>query len=232
MSSRKATQAPATTAGPLPPALPSDLAVAARVAQLLLDEHQLVDHRDLFALNRAHGALTEALRILLRSIGAGPGEPRTVRHANGQTFTVIPADSYEARMARDVRQLTMEDGTVWTVGTRGAGSTIAWQPADEPPTLRCSAAHPEDPTPCGGPVVVTVLDASNAGANGCEHHGARLLASIEGGRVYPLPDAPDGAATRVFKAADTTHPFAWINAPRTRPEHLSHAESRARGERE
>ncbi|MFD8521035.1 DUF6907 domain-containing protein [Streptomyces capillispiralis] len=53
---------------------------------------------------------------------------RTVRHANGLEFTVIPADSYDARMARDVRELTMEDGSVWTVGTRGAGSTFAWQP--------------------------------------------------------------------------------------------------------
>ncbi|MGW0495025.1 hypothetical protein ACWD0Z_06175 [Streptomyces sp. NPDC003007] len=221
MSSRKATQAPATTAGPLPPALPSDLAVAARVAQLLLDEHQHVDHRDLFALNRAHGALTESLRILLRSIGAGPGEPRTVRHANGQTFTVIPADSYEARMARDVRQLTMEDGTVWTVGTRGAGSTIAWRPAhgdDEKGyslmstpggDQRCPAAHPEDPTPCEGPVVVTVLDAENAGADGCELHAVRLLASLVGGRPVAKPDAPDGIALRIFHEASRTRPFAW-----------------------
>ncbi|MGW0865765.1 hypothetical protein [Streptomyces sp. NPDC002611] len=102
--------------------------------------------------------------------------------------------------------------------------------ADEPPTLRCPAAHPEDPTPCDGPPVVTILDASNAGANGCEHHGARMLASLEGGRVYPLPDAPADAAIRVFKAADTTHPFAWVDGPRTRPTQLSHAENRRAGE--
>lgn len=75
---------------------------------------------------------------------------------------------------------------------------------------RCPAAHPEDPTPCGGPVVVTVLDRSNAGANGCEHHGARLLASLDGGRVYPLPDAPDGAAIRTFTAAGSLQPFCWM----------------------
>lgn len=75
---------------------------------------------------------------------------------------------------------------------------------------RCPAAHPEDPSPCDGPVVVTVLDAGNAGANGCEHHGARLLASLDGGRVYPLPDAPPGAAIRVFKAAAHTAPYAWV----------------------
>ncbi|MCZ4103842.1 hypothetical protein O3W51_48210, partial [Streptomyces sp. H39-C1] len=95
-------------------------------------------------------------------------------------------------------------------------------------TDRCAAAHHEDPTPCDGPPVVTVLDAHNNGADGCEHHGARLLASLKGARVYPLPDAPDGAATRVFKAADTTRPFPWLaNAPRTEPSQRSAAENRA-----
>ncbi|MFI0789522.1 hypothetical protein ACH4Q6_28425 [Streptomyces lydicus] len=96
---------------------------------------------------------------------------------------------------------------------------------------RCPAAHPDDPTPCTGPVVVTVLDASNAGADGCEHHGARLLASLEGGRVYALPDAPAGAAIRVFKAADGIRPFCWVDGPRTDPSQLSHAENRARNNR-
>ncbi|MFK0125577.1 hypothetical protein ACIQSP_19960 [Streptomyces nigra] len=75
---------------------------------------------------------------------------------------------------------------------------------------RCPAAHPDDPDPCVGPVAVMVLDADNAGAKGCEHHGARLLASLEGGRVYALPDAPDGAAIRVFRAAADLPPFAWV----------------------
>lgn len=92
---------------------------------------------------------------------------------------------------------------------------------------RCPAAHPEDPTPCDGPASVTVTDATNAGADGCEHHAARLLASLDGGRVYALPDAPEGAAIRVFNAADSIRPFPWHeNAPRTRPEHLSRAENR------
>lgn len=77
-------------------------------------------------------------------------------------------------------------------------------------TDRCSAAHPDDLTPCDGPPVVTVLDRQNAGATGCEHHAARLLASLEGGRVYALPDAPDGAAIRVHKAAGTATPFPWL----------------------
>ncbi|MEU6703857.1 hypothetical protein [Streptomyces wuyuanensis] len=92
---------------------------------------------------------------------------------------------------------------------------------------RCPAAHHDDPTPCDGPPVVTVLDAENAGATGCEHHGARLLASLAGGRVYALPDAPAGAAIRVFKAADTTRPFVWYDGPRIDPSQLSRAEVRA-----
>jgi hypothetical protein len=92
---------------------------------------------------------------------------------------------------------------------------------------RCPAAHPEDLTPCVGPVAVAVLDASGAGAEGCEHHGARLLASLDRGRVYPLPDAPRGAAIRVFKTADALRPFCWADGPRTEPS-LSRAENRAR----
>ncbi|WP_019072414.1 hypothetical protein [Streptomyces hokutonensis] len=96
---------------------------------------------------------------------------------------------------------------------------------------RCPAAHPEDPTPCTGPVAVTVLDAANAGAHGCEHHAARLLASLEGGRVYGLPDAPSGTAIRVFKAAGALRPFPWIaDAPRVLPSQLSRDENRPGGE--
>ena len=101
-------------------------------------------------------------------------------------------------------------------------------PASSPPAIaprRCPSAHPDDPTPCSGPVSVTVLDATNAGAKGCEHHGARLLASLDGGRVYALPNAPLGVAIRVFKAAADTRPFCWYdNAPRTGPSQLSLAE--------
>ncbi|MER8039385.1 hypothetical protein [Streptomyces hydrogenans] len=72
-----------------------------------------------------------------------------------------------------------------------------------PITGRCPSALPTDPTPCDGAPAVTVLDSSNAGAHGCERHGARLLAVLDGGRVYALPDAPEGAALRVHQAAGT-----------------------------
>ncbi|MFJ1552341.1 hypothetical protein [Streptomyces mirabilis] len=134
------------------PAEPSELAVAIRIGQYMLDQYGTVDTADVFAYAQAHGGLAESLRILLRALGAAPT-------------------------------------------------------AEQQAAPRCPAAHPDDPTPCDGPLVVTVLDATNAGADGCEHHGARLLASIDGGRVY----APAGAAIRVFKAAGTIRPFAWVD---------------------
>ncbi|MFF4823157.1 hypothetical protein ACFY20_08980 [Streptomyces sp. NPDC001312] len=159
----------------------SELSVAVSVARDMLATYADVDHGDIFALNQAHGAIREALRILLRALGADEKGSGLVRVPGGDQ--------------------------------------------------RCPAAHPEDPTPCGGPIVVTVLDATNAGARGCEHHGARLLASLDGGRVYPLPDAPEGAAIRVFKAADSIDPFPWLtDAPRTTPSQLSNDENRRRGE--
>jgi hypothetical protein len=41
-------------------------------------------------------------------------------------------------------------------------------------SIRCKAAHPEDPTTCTGPHdAVTLLDAHGSAVTGCEHHGAR-----------------------------------------------------------
>ncbi|MFJ8191093.1 hypothetical protein ACIQ8D_15170 [Streptomyces sp. NPDC096094] len=53
---------------------PSDVDVAVRVARRLLDDYADVDHGDVFALNQAHGAITEALRILLRAVDTETGE--------------------------------------------------------------------------------------------------------------------------------------------------------------
>ncbi|WP_371749300.1 hypothetical protein [Streptomyces sp. NBC_00280] len=69
---------------------------------------------------------------------------------------------------------------------------------------RCPAALPDDPSPCDGRLAVTVLDIANAGADGCELHGIRLLAALEGGRAVSLPDAPAGAAVRVHRSAGTS----------------------------
>ncbi|MFJ4924053.1 hypothetical protein [Streptomyces sp. NPDC088736] len=107
------------------------------------------------------------------------------------------------------------------------------EPVEQRPAAgpRCPAAHPDDPDPCRGPAVVMVLDRANAGAEGCEHHGARLLASLDGGRVYALEDAPPGAAIRVFKAAATLPPYAWTaNTPDTQPSQPRCADDRRRGE--
>jgi hypothetical protein len=91
-----------------------------------------------------------------------------------------------------------------------------WADRDDQPASRCQSAHPNDPTSCEGPQdAVTVLDAYNHGATGCEHHAARLLASLEGGRVYANPEAPSGAAIRVFNAAAELPPFAWVERGRS-----------------
>ena len=153
------------------PAEPSDLDVAIRVAQQILDSDQAL-------------SLREGLRLLLRALDAEPADKK--------------------------------------------GSGLVRTPGGD---QRCPAAHIEDPTGCNGPVAVMVLDAANTGARGCEHHAARLLASLEGGRAYSLPDAPAGAALRVFKAAAQTRPFAWVDGPRTHPSQLSDAENWAPGER-
>lgn len=53
---------------------PSNTDVAARVGRRLLFDYARVDHSDVFALNQAYGAITEALRILLRAVDTEAGE--------------------------------------------------------------------------------------------------------------------------------------------------------------
>ncbi|MFF4356929.1 hypothetical protein [Streptomyces sp. NPDC001604] len=160
---------------------------------------------------------------------------------NGGTSAATPSTepndlSVAIRVGQEMLRLygTVDSGDIFDYAQAHGGLSEALRIllralAAEP--ARCPAAHPDDPTPCRGPAVVTVLDATNAGADGCEHHGARLLASLDGGRVYSLLDAPGGAAIRVFKAADGIRPFPWVDSPRTRDDQLSRAEARARGER-
>lgn len=99
-------------------------------------------------------------------------------------------------------------------------------------TARCTAAHDEDPTPCIGPKdAVTIVDKLGTAVPACENHGAVLLASLYDGRAEP--GTVPGAATRVFAAADTTHPFPWlVDALRTEPGQLSNAANRASAEQD
>ena len=178
------------------------------------------------------------------TVGAPPGASPRIAALAAQNSDLASAVHVAQRMLAtyaavdydDLGALSQAHGAVresLRILLRALGSNPDQQPVSTGvDAVRCPAAHPEDPTPCGGPVAVTVLDASNAGADGCEHHAARLLASLDGGRVYPLPDAPDGAALRTFQTADTLRPFPWLtNAPRTRDEELSRAEVRDRGDR-
>ncbi|MFE9098511.1 hypothetical protein [Streptomyces sp. NPDC007264] len=52
------------------PTEPADLDVAIRVAQRMLATYGQPAYSDAGAVAQAHGALTESLRILLRSLGA------------------------------------------------------------------------------------------------------------------------------------------------------------------
>lgn len=95
-------------------------------------------------------------------------------------------------------------------------------------TTRCSAAHPDDPTPCTRPHdAVRIVDTQDGETNGCEHHGARLLASLEDARA--VEGSVPAAGARVTLAADTIRPFCWYTrALRSEPSQRSHAENRRR----
>ncbi|MET8826067.1 hypothetical protein ABZX40_13425 [Streptomyces sp. NPDC004610] len=59
--------------------------------------------------------------------------PETVTHATGLTFKIIDGTSNFARVARNVRPLTMTDGTTWTVGTPiGWRQPAAWHDPETP----------------------------------------------------------------------------------------------------
>jgi hypothetical protein len=73
---------------------------------------------------------------------------------------------------------------------------------------RCQAAHPDDPTPCAGPPdAMRIIDAAGEQASGCVHHGAVMLASLVGARVYP--GSIDGAAIAAYRQAQTRRPFGF-----------------------
>lgn len=75
---------------------------------------------------------------------------------------------------------------------------------------RCAAADARDPTPCEGRAdAVAVLDAAGRQLTGCVHHGARLLASLDGGRLHPSAAALPWAVEVYCRAAELP-PSPWI----------------------
>jgi hypothetical protein len=66
---------------------------------------------------------------------------------------------------------------------------------------RCPAAHAEDSRSCDGPTdAVRIVDRTGAEVAACPLHGAVLLASLDGGRVFPL-NGPAGSAIAVYVRA-------------------------------
>lgn len=92
-----------TTSTPVTHTNPSDLNVAITVAQRMLAHYGDTSGYDVFAYAQAHGGLSEALRILLRALGAEPsglpektsGQPLTgdeaVRRSVDAQFPLVAA---------------------------------------------------------------------------------------------------------------------------------------------
>lgn len=77
------------------------------------------------------------------------------------------------------------------------------------PTVRCAAAHVEDPSPCeGARAVVRIVDQHGGEATGCVRHAPVMYASLTRARVFPSP-GHKGAATEVYIRAQALEPFAW-----------------------
>lgn len=96
--------------------------------------------------------------------------------------------------------------------------------AAEPPGLawwqRCLAALIAEPRPCeGGLTEVRVVDRTGQGTTACRLHGAVLLASLDGARVFPL----DGGSTAVHPSIQhyTCNCPAEPPRPRLRPQSIT-----------
>ena len=215
--SQPAEQAPAITAGALPGPLVELLGAVVEALDVPIADRP-ADDKQRAELLTVRAADTRVILELLLAHGDIAHSAMRLREWTAEHPVTYPTWQARTEQAADEEEQLLDGPEVGLPGK-----------TDLQPEQRCPAAHPEDPTSCVGPVAVTVLDATNAGLNGCEHHGARLLASLDGGRVYALPDASEGAAIRVFKAADAIRPFPWMDAPRTRPEQLSRAEARREG---
>ncbi|MEU5108196.1 NUDIX hydrolase [Streptomyces sp. NPDC021354] len=138
-----------------------------------------------------------------------PSDTNVVATAGDDAAAVqwVPLD---ALLTTDADSLAFDHGEIlYAAWRQQLAAGYARQVEIETSGGRCPAAHPSDPSDCAGPVAVTVVNSSGtAGLDGCEHHAARMLASLPGARVYALPDASEGAAGRTFKAASGMPPYA------------------------
>ena len=145
------------------------------------------------AAARRHQQLLDAARHILS------------RHAIENTVTAIdPAEIVAVAFGRYAIRVTEGEATDYLNAVLADRGYPLHQAAVAPAVgdgTQCPAAFPTDTSQCEGPPAVIVLDSANRGVEGCEHHAAQLLASLEGGRVYALPGASAGAAIRVFKAS-------------------------------
>ncbi|WP_405525221.1 hypothetical protein OG426_19375 [Streptomyces canus] len=218
MTGHHAEQAPTLAVGALPAAVTDLLAAIRDALDVPLADRPADDVQRTELLTRRASDTRVVVELLLTHGDVAHSAMRLREWTAEHPVAYATWQARTEQAAAEEKQLLTEDEK---------GSALVRTPGGD---QRCPAAHIEDPTPCSGPPTVTVLDAHNAGADGCQHHGARLLASLEGGRVYGLPHATPGTAIAVFKAAASIRPFPWVDGPRTRPEQLSRDEQRARGE--
>ncbi|MEU8537541.1 hypothetical protein [Streptomyces parvulus] len=108
--------------------MPASSTTRDRVAEL----HQLADADYASTAHLRQQNPTWPLRPAgVRTAAVPQADRLTVRHANGLEYRVIDASSYTARMARGIHDVTMDDGSVWTVGQPIGwhGTPAAWRRA-------------------------------------------------------------------------------------------------------
>lgn len=116
----------------------------------------------------------------------------------------------------DLARVTPSAGSMWKTcagcaGLFPGGPEQTCCRACEHPPQRCEAAHPEDGSPCEGPVdAVRVVDQVRDELVGCVHHAAVVLASVEKARVYP--GSVGGAAIETYQRAQLRRPFVFDSA--------------------
>lgn len=94
---------------------PTDLAIAIRVGRHMLATYGNVGHGDIYAYAQAHGGLTEALRILLRALGAEsqglPGKTAGERLSSGEAERSGAWSSQEKQVGQRCPAAHLEDPT-------------------------------------------------------------------------------------------------------------------------